>query len=157
MSDEPAMPGRQANITLREITQENFRPVLGLTVAEQQQHFVATNLWSFAEAHFTPVAWPRAIYADEIPVGFVMLYDEPQEPVYYLWRFMIDQRYQGLGFGKQALQLVIDYVKSRPNAKELGVSCVPGGGSPCSFYEKLGFRYTGQEHHGELELKLALS
>jgi diamine N-acetyltransferase len=59
----------------------------------------------------------------EMPVGFIMLYDEPEKPVYFLWRLMVAGPYQGLGFGEKAIQLLIDYVKTRPNAKELLVSC----------------------------------
>ncbi len=69
---------------------------------------------------------------------------------------MIDKRYQHLGFGRQAIQLLIEHVRTRPNATELLVGCVPGEGSPCAFYQKLGFVHTGIEHDGELEMKLAL-
>ncbi|MCX6050022.1 MAG: GNAT family N-acetyltransferase [Chloroflexi bacterium] len=158
MSDAtPEVLTRAATVTLREITKETLRPVLHLNVAENQKNFVATNAQSIAEAYFSREnAWFRAVFADETPVGFLMLYDEPAEPVYFLWRFMIDARYQGFGFGKRAIALLVAHVKTRPHATELGVSCVPGDGSPCPFYEKLGFVYTGEKHDNELILKLKL-
>lgn len=55
-----------------------------------------------------------------------------------------------------AIELLIEHVKTRPGATELGVSCVPGEGSPCPFYEKLGFVYTGEEDDGELVLRRKL-
>ena len=55
-----------------------------------------------------------------------------------------------------AIELLIEHVKTRTGATELGVSCVPGEGSPCPFYEKLGFAYTGEEDDGELVLKRKL-
>jgi diamine N-acetyltransferase len=85
-----------------------------------------------------------------------MLEDDPVNREYMLWRFMIDARYQGLGFGRRALELVIAYVKTRPDAKTLFTSCVPGAGSPCPFYEKMGFAYTGEEDEGELIMRLEL-
>lgn len=150
-------PGLSATVTLREITKETLQGIFQLSVAEQQKHFVATNAVSIAQAYFErEQAWFRGIYADETPVGFLMLYDDPVVCEYFLWRFMIDARYQGCGFGQRALDLLIDHVRSRPGARELGVSCVPGAGSPCPFYEKMGFQYTGSEEDGELVMKLIL-
>lgn len=150
-------PSRASSVTLREVTKETLRAVLNLKVAENQQHFVAPNARSIAEAYFSREnAWFRAIYADETPVGFLMLYDEPNEPVYFLWRYMIDARYQGHGFGQRGIELLVAHVKTRPGATELGVSCVPGDGSPCPFYEKLGFQATGKVNHGEVEMRLPL-
>lgn len=155
------MPGRDAVVTLREVTKDTLRAILKLKVADHQQHFVAENAVSIAQAYFHQEnAWFRAVYADETPVGFLMLYDDPNntpdKPQYFLWRFMIDARYQGHGFGQRAIELLIEHVKTRPGATELGVSCVPGEGSPYPFYEKLGFVRTGEEHDGELVLKRKL-
>jgi diamine N-acetyltransferase len=93
-----------ARITLREVTAETVSTICRLAVAEHQQQLVASNAVSIAQAYFQPKAWVRAIYADETPVGFVMLYDSslgpqsPPEDYYEVWRFMIDARYQGKGF-----------------------------------------------------------
>jgi diamine N-acetyltransferase len=144
-------------VSLREVTKETVREICKLSVAEHQKKFVAPNAISVAQAHFEPKAWFRAVYAGETPVGYVMLFDNPDEPEYYLWRYMMDARYQGMGFGRQALDLVIAYVKTRPGAKELLTSCVPGEGSPCPFYEKLGFVFTGEEDDGELVMRLPLT
>jgi diamine N-acetyltransferase len=131
-------------------------PVLEMAVTDAQTAFVANNAQSIAEAHFEPHAWFRAIYADETPVGFLMMYDDPGKPQYFLWRFMIDARFQALGFGKQALNQLVEHVKTRPGASELGVSCVPAPDGPCPFYEKFGFVYTGEEDEGELVMTLKL-
>ncbi len=145
-------------ITLREITKDNLDQVLDLKVAIAQENFVASNAKSIAQAHFYPeVAWFRAIYADETPVGFVMLEDDPPNESYFLWRFMIDSQYQNRGFGRRALELVIEYVKTRPNAAAIMTSCVPGEGSPGAFYEKMGFTYTGdKDESGELMMQRIL-
>ena len=157
ISGPKVSPSRDAQITLQEITKETLRPILDLSVREDQGQFVAPNSVSIAQAHFEPNhAWFRAIYADDAPVGFVMLYDDSEKPEYFLWRFMIDARHQGLGFGKRAIEVLIEHVRSRPNATQLLVSCVPGKGSPCPFYEHLGFEYTGEVEHGEKVLRLDL-
>ena len=157
MIHETAQPTRDAVVSLRPITLNNLRNVLRLDVGDAQKTFVAPNPISIAQAHFYPEkAWFRAIYADETPVGFVMLSDDTRTPEYFLWRLMIDARYQGLGFGRQAVERLIDYVRTRPGATHLLVSCVPGEGSPCPFYEKLGFVATGEIDHGEHVYRLAL-
>lgn len=118
----------------------------------RKEKFVATNAISIAQAHFYPeVAWFRAIYADDQPIGFVMLEDDLLKASYSLWRLMIDAQYQKKGFGRQALELVFEYVKTRPGAEAIMTSCVPGEGSPGAFYEKMGFTYTGEkDEDGEL-------
>ncbi len=156
MSNKDPLPNRDADVTLREITAETLKSILRLNVDESQQHFVAPNSVSIAEAHFEPKSWFRAIYADETPVGFVMLYIDEEAYDYYLWRYMIDARYQGLGYGKQAMGLLVDNVRSLPGARELRLSYVPGQGSPLTFYRKQGFVDTGEIDHGELVMRKRL-
>ena len=126
MPDSKTSVGFEATISLREITQETVNAILNLRVAKAQEQFVASNAVSIAQAHFSQEAWFRAIYADETPVGFLMLSDQPDKGEYFLWRFMVDAQHQGKGYGNRALELLIDYVKTRPNAKELSLSHVPG-------------------------------
>ncbi len=150
-------PTRESTVTLREVTEDNAREIMKLEVGETQNKFVAPNTVSLAQAYFQREhAWFRAIYADETPVGFMMLYDDPREPVYYLWRLMMDARYQGMGYGRRALDLLVDYVKTRPSATELKVSYVPAEGSPGPFYAKYGFVETGEVHDGENMMRLPL-
>ena len=143
-------------VTLTEITFETVREVLRLNVGENQKQFVASNAVSISQAYFTDLAWFRAISYEDTFVGFVMCEINTKEEEYYLWRYMIDERFQGHGFGKKALELVIDFVKEQPGAKEFFTSCVPGEGSPSQFYEKLGFVATGEIDEGEHVYKLKL-
>jgi diamine N-acetyltransferase len=147
----------EQEVSLREVTKETLRSITALRVAPAQERLVATNAESIAEAYFSrEVAWFRAVYLGDTPVGFVMLEDNPAEGRYYLWRFMIDARYQRTGVGRKALEMVFDYVRTRPGAAVLTTSCVPGEGSPGPFYEKMGFRYTGEEDEGELVMRREL-
>ena len=147
---------RDSRVTLREITEQTLDAVLRLQVSEPQRRFVADNARSIAQAHFSPYAWFRATYADDTPVGFVMLWDDPDKPEYYLWRLMIDVRYQGNGFGRRAMELLIGHVKTRPNAKELMTSVLQADGGPQGFYERLGFVLTGDYEDGEAVMRLVL-
>jgi len=158
MSEQDTQPTAAVNensvVTLREVTKDNLGAILRLKVKPDQQKFVADNAVSIAQAHFEEKAWFRAIYADETPVGFVMLYDDPDTTDYFLWRFMVDHHYQGLDFGRRALKLVIEHVREQPNATELLLSYVPEEGGPEKFYVGLGFTNTGEVHDGENVMKL---
>jgi diamine N-acetyltransferase len=160
-------PGPEAEVTLREITAETVREICRLsdTLAPPKKYMVAPNAVSIAQAHFEPKSWFRAIYADDTPVGFVMLYDNAGEPPddeaangpeYFLWRLMVAGQHHGKGFGRRAIELLADYVKTRPGANKLLTSCVEGPGSPEGFYRKLGFERTGEMFGEEVGLSLPL-
>lgn len=146
---------RESAVTLREITPENAEAIFKLSVADSQKHLVASNERSIAQAHFEEAAWFRAIYADEEPVGFVMLHDEalraePREAGYLVaWRMMVDERFQGMGFGWKAMQLVIAHARTRPGVARLQVSWSQEEGNAGDFYRKLGFVPTRVDEGGE--------
>lgn len=139
-------------VTLREITAANRFAVESLAVTEHQTAYVDGVADSLAEAAATPGAcpWYRAVYLAEEPVGFVMISDgAPDGPAqflgpYYLWRLLIDSRWQGQGLGTAALDLVVDYLRGRPGADTLLTSVVPGPHSPMGFYLRYGFTATGR-------------
>jgi diamine N-acetyltransferase len=157
------MVDRQENdhnteISLREITSETVVQICKLsdTLSEQEQQMVAPNAISIAQAHFSDKAWFRAIYADEMAVGFIMLYDDSENPEYFLWRLMIAGPYPGKGYGRKATELLVEYVKTRPGARELSTSYVPIEGGPEGFYRKMGFEPTGEVDDGEIVVRLTL-
>jgi diamine N-acetyltransferase len=153
---EPRSVRDGAVVELHEVTSETVRAVCILQVAPEQRGSVAPNAVSFAEAMFEPKAWFRAVVADDVPVGFVMLSVDPNETEYYLWRFMIDARYQGRGYGRAALDAVVTHVRTLPGATELRVSWVPGPDGPERFYQALGFEPTGEVDEGEVVGRLRL-
>ena len=151
-------------VTLRPVDDANRTAVTALRVAPGQEHFVDGVAASLAEAAEQPRArpWFRAVYAGAEPVGFLMLADgaEPGNGVvpwpYYLWRMLIDGRYQGRGYGRAALDLVVARLRTRPGATTLVTSIVPGEGSPLGFYLRYGFRPTGEmfDHEEVLALRV---
>jgi len=154
----------RAAVTLREVTAKTVRDVCKLSVSPEQQQFVAPNAISIAQAYFEPAAWFRAVYADESPVGFAMLYDptrtgtpEAGPDTCFLWRFMIDREHQGRGYGAEALDLVIAHARTLAGVTRMKTSYVPQPGNASPLYERAGFRATGEVDEGEhvLELELA--
>lgn len=145
-----------SRVELREINKDTVRDIIRLKVRAEQENFVAPNAVSLAEALFEEKAWYRAIYANDEPVGFLQLFDDDENGIYYLWRFMIAEAHQGKGYGAEAIRLLVDYVKTRPNATELKLSYVPADGGPEQFYLKQGFENTGEVEHGENVMRMSL-
>ena len=126
-------------INLREITSKNLKSIFDLNVKEDQKDYVALNSVSIAQGHYSKSAWFKGIFYDDRPVGFVMLDLIEEENKCFLWRFMIDRKYQGKGFGKIALTQVIDFVRSLNLYTYIATSYVPAADGAGGFYKNFGF------------------
>ena len=150
-------------ISLRPITDENREAVEALRVAPAQERFVDDVVESLREAVEEPdgraIWW--AVYADETPVGFVMISDEVGSPDYishYLWKLFIDEGHQRRGYGTATLDLIVAYFRERPGVETVWTSAGQGEGSPIGFYERYGFERTGEiVFNDEVLLRLALA
>ena len=152
-------------VSLRPLSESNRQAVEALRVSPSQEQFVSSVADSLREAAEHPDAhalyW--AVHADDTPVGFVMIADEVDSPEYiphYLWKLLIDERYQRQGFGAATLDLIVEYFRGRPGVEVLTTSAAEGEGSPITFYERYGFERTGEVHsdevHSEVVLRLKL-
>ncbi len=144
------------DVSLVEVTRENVDDVLALEVAPEQASYVATNAKSLAQASFEPHAWFRAIAAGDVLVGFAMAYRDSDARQFYVWRFMLDARFQGRGYGRRAMELLLDEAR-RAGVEEVTLSVVPGEHSALAFYRSLGFEETGDVDEGELRMRLDLA
>src|SRR5262245_7431502 len=99
------------DMTLREVTRDNWRAALRLEVYPEQQHFIAdyapVAAIALAKAYVRPggLIWtPYAFYAGDEMVGFAELAYEPGgAEEYWIFHFFVDRRFQGQGYGKRAL------------------------------------------------------
>jgi diamine N-acetyltransferase len=149
-------------VSLRPLSAANRAAAEALRVAPGQERFVSGVAESVREAAEHPDAHALCwvVYDDETPVGFVMIADEVASPDYrphYLWKLLIDERHQRRGLGSATLDLVVEYFRGRPGVEALTTSAVQGDGSPIAFYERYGFRRTGEVVDGEVLLRLALT
>jgi diamine N-acetyltransferase len=142
--------GRGATLALVPVSETNLRDVLLADVTGAQRRLVATNAISLAQAAVVPGVWTRAIQAGDTVVGFAMARRFPADEYGlscagdpYLWRFMIDEGYQGLGLGQRALELIVAELRSWPGSRAVWLSCVPGEGSALALYQRVGFVDTG--------------
>jgi diamine N-acetyltransferase len=153
---------KSPGVHLREITDDNRDAVRALRVRRDQKQFVASVSQSLEEAAEKPETnpWYRALYSGDEPVGFVMLSWRPPAGIYkgrhFIWRLLVDKRYQGRGIGREALTQIADLVRA-DGATELLTSYEPGDGEPWPFYRKFGFEPTGEIDDGEIVLRLTFT
>ena len=148
------------SIELRRIDDQNRAACELLSVKDAQRQYIADNARSLAAAkEHADVARPFAIYADGRMVGFAMLaFDEANEDPddrYWLWRFMIDQKEQGKGFGRAALAEIIRYFRAH-GADTITLSTKPSNTAALALYHAFGFAENGQMNGEEQILKLRL-
>jgi len=158
---------RTSIVSLRQIDSALEQIVTELSVSDLQSSYVAPNQRSLVDAKSNPGAWPRAIFVGQIPVGFVLLFkpflpgavERPQVRLdqIALWRLMIDHRYQRMGYGHQALQLICAECKSHSGVRQILSSYIPGPHGPEKFYLSQGFVKTGDFRAGGTEVEIVLS
>ncbi len=146
-------------ITLRPVDRSNWVACSELSLGEDQRGFVASNLKTIAQSKFEPHYHLRAIYREDLPVGMLAFCheDDPEDlELYWIFRLMIDQRYQGQGIGFEAMKLTIEEIKEL-GAKRILTMHKPSNTVASKLYDKLGFAPTGEVlEDGDLvrELKL---
>lgn len=135
-------------ITFRDINQNNFYACMRLAVRKDQP-FVASNAFSVAESKIYPFWITKAIYADELMVGFVMYTCNYAEKELYLCRFMIDAKYQGQGYGKGALDLLKAIALEDQKIEKMKLSTRKDNVNGIRIYTKFGFVDTYEMDHDE--------
>jgi diamine N-acetyltransferase len=149
-----------ASVELRDILTDGDRAaVLALRRAPGQERFLGSMESHFEDAEAAPEAMPRmwSVHAGDQLVGFVMISDNIEDlseglvGPYYLWRLLIDEAFQGRGYGAATIDAVVEYLNTRPNADVLWTSCGKGEGGPLRFYLHYGFKLDGEVKFDEDE------
>ena len=159
-------------LRLEKVNADNVWEILELSVSEDQRNFVADNDTSIIEAYTTITAngyaFPFGIYDDEQPVGFLMIgYDKDDywtdapkiaDGNYNLWRFMIDKKFQHKGYGRRAMELALEFIRSFPcgEAGYCWLSYEPENTVAKELYASFGFVETGEVDGDELIAVLKL-
>ena len=135
-------------ITFREITSDNYSQVLNLKITPEQEaaKFVSPVVRSLADAWYyrdEGITYPKAIYAKEDLVGFIMYDLDPEEQHVFIWRFLIDQRYQGKGYGRQTIEVVMEMAKEQAQITKVVADYVDGNEPMKKILLDLGFEETG--------------
>jgi len=145
-------------------TDADRRAVLALRRAPGQERYLGSMESHFEDAAAEPRAKGRmwSVHDGDQLVGFVMFSDDIEQVdedlvgPYYLWRLLIDEHFQGRGYGKATIDSLVDYLRTRPGANVLFTSCAAGNGSPQGLYLRYGFTFTSELKWGEDILRLDL-
>lgn len=144
-------------IRLEKISKDNYRECLRLQVEECQIRFVSSNSASLAKAYvYYDDAIPLAVYNEDLMVGFILLRYYDEEKSYLIDQFMIDTRYQGNGYGKQAMELVIEQIKSERKYPKIILCYIDGDEAAKRLYSGLGFYHTGEVDEDEIIMRFDL-
>ena len=146
-------------ITLKEITEENFIDAFNLKLGEGQEKYVSHPVRSLAQAYvYREQCQPFGIYHEDEMVGYVMVIYDHDVPEYDIWHMMIDASGQGKGYGKAALRLVMDYIKTKPfgSSDRVALTCNKDNSAALELYRKMGFEETGVEDEDEIELSMSI-
>ena len=136
------------SVTLRDITGDNYFQVLELKISPKQEaaKFVSPVVRSLADAWFyreEGITYPKAIYADEDLVGFIMYELDTEEQQVFVWRFLIDQAFQGRGYGRQTIEAVVEMAKQQTQMTKVVADYVDGNEPMKKILLNLGFEETG--------------
>ena len=134
-------------ITLQEIHMEQFWDVIDLSVRPEQAEFCTSNAVSIAQSKVQSECIPLAIYDGETPVGFLMYCVDRDDGEWWIYRLMVDARFQGRGCGTAALALVLERMRVFLGVHRQAAAAV-------ALYERAGFRFTGQVFGAEHIMRL---
>ena len=144
---------------LKKITEENFMDAFRLRLAPEQERFVSHPIRSLAQAYvYRDQCQPFGIFAEGKMVGYVMVIYDYDVPEYDIWHMMIDESMQGRGYGGDALDQVIRYIRTKPfgASGRVALTCNKDNPAARKLYESRGFRATGVEDEDEIEMVLNL-
>ena len=141
----------------RPVTKENWRELIKLQAREDQKHFVASNLHSIAQAQFGDDyeghwdLFPYGIYDGNAPVGFLtygLNFEHPKQQA-FIQRLMVDEKFQGKGYGRFGMDKMLEIFRADERIKEVGISYEPENEGARKLYASLGFVEPGEMIEGE--------
>lgn len=147
-------------VSIRPINEDNFIDAFALKLGKGQESFVSHPIRSLAQAYvYRDQCQPFGIYYDERMVGYVMVIYDYDIPEYDIWHMMIDETQQGKGFGREALTLILEYIRKKPfgSSDRVALTCNRDNSGALRLYRAFGFEPTGVEDEDEIELALMLS
>jgi len=137
------------NILIRQLDNNSSEMIKELKVNEFQSAFIETSadcLDDFKNNAYS-IRWSiSGVYFDTQLIGFAMhgQWKFRFLPYRQVWldRFMIDAKYQGKGYGKRALQLLIPQMYDKYHCKKIYLSSKEANVYAIKLYEDLGFKKT---------------
>lgn len=144
-------------VKLIDITKDNWIEVIFLTTNQKVtiqgnrdpydagnmptlcENFVASNALSIVQSVYENGWITKAIEHEGKLIGFTMYGYCEENDFYELCRIMIDRKYQGNGYGTQAIKLVLEEMKAIEDCMEVYLSTDPENVVGKYVYAKIGF------------------
>ena len=159
--------GSEDGIHFRKISMDDCEKIIEMGLYESQEDYVMPFVDSLAESYSDLFAEELTVtYAlcnGKEPVGLMELEyikgdsfpNLKGEMVYELFRILLDKKYQKQGYGTKAVQLFLDYIKTKPlgDADIVVVSVVEGNNEALKLYEKFGFEVIGRDKYEHIAMK----
>ncbi|MDU1910342.1 GNAT family N-acetyltransferase [Fusobacterium sp.] len=144
-------------ICLKEINEENYNDCIALDVNEKQRAFVASNIYSIAQAYiYRDTVKLFCIYVGDTLIGFTMFNLEKEKDEYWICRFMIDKNYQRMGYGKKAIIKIVEFLK-KERTENIKISFEPENILAMKLYSACGFKETGEvDEDGEIIMEIKI-
>src|SRR5215208_7922480 len=144
---------------IRPVTKDNWKELIRLKVRDDQTHFVASNLYSIAEAQFGDEYeghWdlhPFGIYDGDTPVGFLMYgYNfQHSDQQAFILRLMVADGFQVKGYGRFGMGKMLEIFRADERIHTVGISYEPENEVARKLYASLGFIETGKMIDDEAE------
>ncbi|GJM68646.1 spermidine acetyltransferase [Paenibacillus macerans] len=141
-------------IRLQRINKDNWEECAALRPGKEQQQFIAPNVYSIAEAQFLHGFSSMAVYKHETMIGYALYGIDPDDNNYWMYRFMIDRRFQGKGYGFMAVCKIIEEIRNRQDRTDvLILGYKPENERARRLYLKAGFVEDGLAPWGEVIAK----
>ena len=137
-------------VVLKSLGEAEREAVVALEVADDQEDFVATNAESLEEADENPACVPLGVFSGDEPVviddlvGFAMYALDGDDGNWWIYRLMIDKRFQKRGLGRAALRAVVERMSAIPGCDAVYLGVYPENEAAANLYRQEGFRETGQ-------------
>lgn len=145
-------------VYFRDIDYTNKSTVKNLRTKPGQERFIETVDECLKEAERYKEWHPVAIYFKEDVIGFAMYGSFGPNKDTWIDRIMIDQEYQGKGFGKTAMVKLIDKVSKEYGIRVIYLSIIEENMIAHRLYKSLGFVYTNErDPNGELIFKYVIN
>ena len=105
-------------LRMEPVTTDNWREAVFLTTDPERkvpldEKWITGNAYSLLQCVYDEECDCRILMDGDEAVGFVFYGHWPDEDQYMMCRYMIDVKYQGKGYGKAFLPMIVKQIKER--------------------------------------------
>lgn len=144
--EEPASEAHPP-LVWKPVNAANWRDAYALEPREHQRTYVAPNGYSLLEGVYTPKLASLLAYEAEVPVGYALYGDDPDEPgsdPVWLIRFMVAGQHQGRGLGRRALEALLARIGGEQPGRPIRLGVVEDNDVARRLYRQVGFVEIGE-------------